>query len=94
MLREIEQNINTTNRIDDYKLKELMQKSILHIARILHPPSVTSIATHTRLLATETHNELKAWIETNKERFLYQRKLFTEFLNRFQSLHSRIKQIN
>ena len=78
---------------EDLNLKNLMQKSILHIAKIVQPPSVTSIATHTRLIASDTHNELKQWIESNKERFKNQRKLFSDFLSRIQSLQSRVNQL-
>jgi len=77
----------------DIALKTLMQKSILYIARITQPPSVTSIATNTRLMMSDTRMELKKWIENNKERFQNQRKLFSDFLMRIQSLHSKVNSL-
>ncbi len=77
----------------DSPLKFLMQKSILHIARIVQPPSVTSIATNTRLIMSETRAELKKWIENNKERFQHQRQLFSDFLLRIQLLQSKMNQL-
>jgi hypothetical protein len=77
----------------DVQLKSLMQKSILHIARIVQPPSVTSIATDTRLILSCTREELKHWIENNRERFHYQRQLFSDFLLRIQSLQSKLNQL-
>ena len=77
----------------DLPFKRLMQKSILHIARIVQPPSVTSIATNTRLIMSNTRSELKKWIENNRERFQLQRKLFSDFLLRIQSLQSKVDQL-
>ena len=93
MFDEIETKILTRSEPEDLHLKQLMQKSILHIAKIIQPPSVTSLATHTRLIVSETHNELKKWIESNKERFQNQRRIFHEFLNRIQSLQNRVSQL-
>ena len=78
----------------DLPLKAMMQKSILHIARIVQPPSVTSIATNARLIMSDTRSELKKWIENNRERFQTQRKLFSDFLLRIQSLQSKVNQIS
>ncbi len=91
MFDEIETKLLTKS--EDLPLKTLMQKSILHIANIIQPPSVTSIATHARLIVSDTHNELKQWIESNKKRFQNQRKLFQDFLNRIQSLQTRVSQL-
>ena len=77
----------------DVSLKSQMQKSILHIARIVYPPSVTSIATDTRLILSDTRTELRAWIEQNRDRFRHQRELFSEVLKRIQSLHLKINQL-
>ncbi|MHA1451340.1 MAG: hypothetical protein ACTSRD_00595 [Promethearchaeota archaeon] len=77
----------------DIALKSLMQKSILNIARITQPPSVTSIATNTRLMMSDTRMELKKWIENNKEQFQNQRKLFSDFLMRIQSLQSKMNSL-
>ena len=79
--------------LEDVQLKVLMQKSILHIARVVHPASVTSIATDTRIILTDTRSELKQWINNNRERFLHQRQIFSEFLERIQSIQTRINQI-
>ena len=79
--------------LGDLPLKKLMQKSILHIARIVQPPSVTSIATNTRLIMSDTRSELKKWIESNRERFQIQRKLFSDFLLRIQLLQSKVDQL-
>ena len=92
MFEEIENQLLTKSK--DSHLKDMMQKSILHIAKIIQPPSVTSIATHTRLIVSETKNELKQWIEDNKERFQKQRQLFHEFLYHIQSLQSRVSQLS
>ena len=75
-------------------MKSMMQKSILHIARIIQPPSVTSIATNTRLILSDTSSELKKWIENNKERFQHQRQLFSDFLMRIQSLQSKVNSLS
>ena len=90
MFEEME---NRLIQSEDLSLKSLMQNSILHIAKIIQPPSVTSIATHARLILSDTHNELKQWIESNRERFQNQRKLFYEFLSHIQSLQSRVNQL-
>ena len=93
MFDEIVAKMRTKSALADIHLKNLMQKSILHLAKIIQPPSVTSLATHTRLIVSETHNELKKWIESNKERFHIQRKIFHEFLVRIQSLQSRVDKL-
>ncbi|MBN2156639.1 MAG: hypothetical protein JW776_11415 [Candidatus Lokiarchaeota archaeon] len=90
MLEKLHREIKKSGEDD---LKIFMQKSILHIVKILEPPSVTSIATDTRLILSDTHTELQIWIETNRERFVSQKRLFDQFLTRFQSLHSKIEKL-
>lgn len=90
MFEELEWKLSESG---DEQLKLLMHKSILHITRIVQPPSVTSIATDTRLIMADTRSELKAWIDGNRDRFRNQQKLFCDFLLRIQSLQSRMNQI-
>ncbi len=90
MYEEIEGKLAETR---DTEIKSLMQESILDISRIIQPPSVTSIATNARLIMSDTHTELKKWIESNRERFQNQRKLFSDFLLRIQSLQLKVNQL-
>jgi hypothetical protein len=90
MFEELERKL--ADSVDD-TLKSKMQISILHLARIIQPPSVTSIATNTRLIMSDTRVELKKWIENNRERFQNQRKLFSDFLLRIQSLQTKVNQL-
>ncbi len=90
MFEEVEWKLTESG---DLPLKSLMQKSILHITRITQPPSVTSIATHARLIMSDTRSELKKWIENNRDRFQIQRKLFSDFLLHIQSLQSKVNHL-
>ncbi|TFG19585.1 MAG: hypothetical protein EU530_05825 [Promethearchaeota archaeon] len=90
MFKEIVGKLEETR---DTEIKLLMKESILHIFRIVQPPSVTSIATNARLIMSDTHMELKKWIENNRERFKNQRNLFSDFLLRIQSLQLKVNQL-
>jgi hypothetical protein len=78
---------------EDHDIKSMMKRSILHLCRIIQPPSVTSIATNTRLIMSDTREELRKWIENNRERFQHQRKLFSDFLTRIETLQTKLNQL-
>ena len=90
MFKELERKLAESAEIS---IKSEMQNSILNISRIIQPPSVTSIATNARLIVSDTREELKKWIENNRERFQNQRKLFSDFLIRIQSLHTKLNHL-
>ena len=91
MFEIMDENIKKSNK------RNIIQKEMIEnlprIYNALFPP-VTSIAIDARIKIMDTRNTLEKWIENNREQVQFQRSIFKNFTDKFQSLFEKIEQIS